>query len=199
MTEHYQLRCRECGRAWGNAPLASCEDCFSPLEVVYELDGVRRSFTPERIAQRPANIWRYAELLPVAPEDRSALPVGFTPLVEASRLGARLGSHSLYVKNDAVCFPTLSFKDRVVAVALAQARAFGFEVVACSSTGNLANAVAAQAVIHGLNAWILDRKSTRLNSSHGYISYAVFCLKKKKRNYAVTYVDKHAITDVCTS
>src|SRR5438128_936461 len=154
MTEHYQLRCRECSRAWGNAPLASCEDCFSPLEVVYELDGVRRSFTPERIAQRPANIWRYAELLPVAPEDRSALPVGFTPLVEASRLGARLGSHSLYVKNDAVCFPTLSFKDRVVAVALAQARAFGFEVVACSSTGNLANAVAAQAVIHGLNAWI---------------------------------------------
>src|SRR3989449_10894466 len=91
-----------------------------PYTTLFRSDAVRRSFTPERIAQRPANIWRYAELLPVAPEDRSALPVGFTPLVEASRLGARLGSHSLYVKNDAVCFPTLSFKDRVVAVALAQ-------------------------------------------------------------------------------
>jgi threonine synthase len=154
MAQPFQLRCRECGREWGNAPQAFCEECFSPLEVTYDLHGARRTFTRERIAARPAAIWRYAELLPVLPEHRPSLPVGFTPLVEAPRLGARIGSQSLYVKNDAVCFPTLSFKDRVVAVALAQATAFGFDVVGCSSTGNLANAVAAQAVRSGLQAWI---------------------------------------------
>jgi len=131
-----------------------CQECFSPLEVTYDLDGVRNSITRERIAYRPANIWRYAELLPVESEPWPALPVGFTPLIEAPRLSARIGSRRLYLKNDAVCFPTLSFKDRVVAVALGQAKAFGFEVVGCSSTGNLANAVAAQAVRNGLQAWI---------------------------------------------
>ncbi len=154
MAQPYQLRCRECGRAWGNAPISICEECFSPLEVVYNLDTLRGSFTRERIAERPANIWRYAELLPVEPEHRAALSVGFTPLIEARRLGAQIGSRRLYVKNDAVCFPTLSFKDRVVVVALARAKAFGFDVVGCSSTGNLANAVAAQAVQNGLQAWV---------------------------------------------
>ncbi len=154
MAQHYELRCRECGRTFGNAPLSFCNGCFSPLEVTYDLDAVRHRFTRERIAQRPANIWRYAELLPAAPEPRSVLAVGFTPLLGAARLGARLGSRKLYIKNDAVCFPTLSFKDRVVGVALEQAKAFGFEVVGCSSTGNLANAVAAQAVRNGLKAWI---------------------------------------------
>ena len=154
MAQPYQLRCRECGRARGNAPTSICEECFSPLEVVYNLDALRGSFTRERIAERPANIWRYAELLPVEPEHRAALSVGFTPLIEARRLGAQIGSRRLYVKNDAVCFPTLSFKDRVVAVALARAKAFGFDVVGCSSTGNLANAVAAQAVQNGLQAWV---------------------------------------------
>ncbi len=154
MAALYHLRCRECGRDWGNSPLAFCDECFSPLEVTYDLNTARRSFTHERIASRPADIWRYAELLPVEPEHRAALSVGFTPLLEAPRLGAWIGSRRLYVKNDAVCFPTLSFKDRVVAVALAKARAFGFEVVGCSSTGNLANAVAAQAVRNGLEAWV---------------------------------------------
>ena len=154
MAELYQLRCRECGRPWGNAPLAFCTECFSPLEVTYDLDAVRGSFTRERIAQRPANIWRYAELLPVPVKHRSELPIGFTPLLEAPRLGRLIGAARLWVKNDAVCFPTLSFKDRVVAVALARAKAFGFDVVSCSSTGNLANAVAAQAVLNGLQAWI---------------------------------------------
>ncbi|HJY87961.1 MAG TPA: threonine synthase [Candidatus Acidoferrales bacterium] len=154
MTLPFQLRCRECGRQWGNAPQAFCEECFSPLEVTYDLDAARRTFTHQHIAERTPTIWRYAELLPVLPEHRPLFPVGFTPLVEAPRLGARIGSESLYIKNDAVCFPTLSFKDRVVAVALAQARAFGFDVVGCSSTGNLANAVAAQAVRCGLQAWI---------------------------------------------
>ena len=154
MAQPYQLRCRECGRAWGNAPISICEECFSPLEVRYDLDTLRGSFTRQRIAERPANIWRYAELLPVEPEHRAAPSVGFTPLIEARRLGSRIGSHCLYVKNDAVCFPTLSFKDRVVAVALARAKAFGFDVVGCSSTGNLANAVAAQAARNGLQAWV---------------------------------------------
>ncbi len=154
MGQDYQLRCRECGRTYENAPISFCDGCFSPLEVAYDLDALRGRFTRERIRERPPNIWRYAELLPVLPERGTSLPVGFTPLVEARRLGPRVGCQNLYVKNDAVCFPTLSFKDRVVAVALARAKAFGFDVVGCSSTGNLANAVAAQAVINGLKAWI---------------------------------------------
>ena len=154
MSSLFQLCCRDCGRALGNGPLVLCEECFSPVEVTYDLNAVRELLTREKIAARPANIWRYAELLPVEPENRSDIPVGFTPLIKAPRLGAQIGSHHLYVKNDAACFPTLSFKDRVVAIALAQAKAFGFEIVGCSSTGNLANAVASQAVRNGLEAWI---------------------------------------------
>ena len=114
------------------------------------------SFSRESIAQRPPNMWRYAELLPLPAGFEPSLPVGFTPLFQAPRLAARLGGHpqNFYIKNDAVCLPTLSFKDRVVAVALSQARAFGFDTVSCSSTGNLANAVAAQAAREGLKAWI---------------------------------------------
>ncbi len=154
MAVHFQLCCRECGRVWGNAPLALCTECFSPLEITYDLDAVRGSFTRQRIAQRPANIWRYQEMLPVLPEHRDGLPVGFTPLIEAPTLAERIGARRLFIKNDAVCFPTLSFKDRVVAVALSVARAFRFDVVSCSSTGNLANAVAAQAARAGMPAWI---------------------------------------------
>ncbi|MGH7667157.1 MAG: threonine synthase [Candidatus Dormibacteria bacterium] len=108
----------------------------------------------DQIERRPLDIWRYAEFLPVAAGFRSDLPVGFTPLLRSSRLGARLGGHDMWLKDDAACFPTLSFKDRVVAVALAQARAFGFGVVGCASTGNLGNAVAAQAARLGLEAWV---------------------------------------------
>jgi threonine synthase len=170
---HYELRCRECGRSWGNQPRSICDECFSPLEITYDYDFVRASlaqgasdkakFIRERIAQRPPNMWRYAELLPLPAGFESRLPVGFTPLLQAPRLAARLAGNkndattaaqNLYLKNDAVCLPTLSFKDRVVAVALAQAQAFGFDTVACSSTGNLANAVAAHAVRLGLKAWI---------------------------------------------
>ncbi len=150
----YELRCRECHKSWGNAPRSICEDCFSPLEVAYDYDALRESFTRERISRRPPNMWRYAELLPLPADFISAVPAGFTPLLEAPRLAHSLGAKSLYVKNDAVCLPTLSFKDRVVAVALAQAREFGFDTVACSSTGNLANSVAAQATRNGLKAWI---------------------------------------------
>ena len=170
---HYELRCRECGRRWGNQPRSICEDCFSPLEITYDYDWIRYllgedSLNPprtirRRISQRPPNMWRYAELLPLPEGFEARLPVGFTPLFQAPRLAKRLAgkgndadtaARNLFIKNDAVCLPTLSFKDRVVAVALAQAQAFGFDTVACSSTGNLANAVAAHAARLGLKAWI---------------------------------------------
>ena len=150
----YELRCRECGKTWGNQPASICDHCFSPLEVTYDYQSVRPLFSRERIAQRPPNMWRYAELLPLPADFCPQLPVGFTPLLEAPNLAKRVGAKRLCIKNDAVCLPTLSFKDRVVAVALANARSFGFDTVACSSTGNLANAVAAQAARQGLKAWI---------------------------------------------
>jgi threonine synthase len=150
----YELRCRECGKSWGNQPRSICDDCFSPLEVSYDYDAIRGSFTHELIAQRSPDMWRYAELLPLPENYQPTVPAGFTPLLKAPRLAQWLGAKNLYLKNDAVCLPTLSFKDRVVAVALAQARNFGFDTVACSSTGNLANAVAAQAARNGFKAWI---------------------------------------------
>ncbi len=151
----YELVCNECGRRYGNRPLSGCPDCLAPLEVVYDLDSARGVFTRDSIARGPASIWRYARLLPVPDGFQPDLPVGFTPLVRALRLGARIAAPNLYLKNDAVCFPSLSFKDRVVSVALANARKFGFETVGCSSTGNLANSVAAQAARLGIKACIL--------------------------------------------
>jgi threonine synthase len=151
---HYELRCRECGKTWGNQPRSICDDCFSPLEVSYDYDAARAEFTREKIAQRPPNMWRYSELLPLPENFQPSLPVGFTPLLSAPQLAREIGARKLFIKNDAVCLPTLSFKDRVVAVALSQARAFGFDTVSCSSTGNLANSVAAQAARNGFKAWI---------------------------------------------
>src|SRR5579859_4128949 len=150
----YELRCRECNKSWGNVPKSICEDCFSPLEVFYDYDSIRADFTREKIAGGPPNIWRYSALLPLPDHYQPTLPVGFTPLIRANGLASAIGAKKLFIKNDAVCLPTLSFKDRVVAVALAQAQAFGFDTVACSSTGNLANAVAAHAARLGLKAWI---------------------------------------------
>src|SRR5580692_10886197 len=151
----YELKCNECGKRFGNIPMSACPDCIAPLEVAYDLEAVRGVFTREAIAAGPANIWRYAALLPIPEGFQPDLPVGFTPLVRAKNLGKRIGASNLYIKNDAVCFPTLSFKDRVVAVALANAQKFGFEIVGCSSTGNLANSVAAQCARLGLKSCIL--------------------------------------------
>lgn len=151
----YELRCNECGKSYGNQPLSACDDCLAPLEVHYNLAEIRERFTRETIAAGPLNIWRYAALLPIPQGFEPDLPVGLTPLVRARNLGKRIGATNLYVKNDAVCFPTLSFKDRVVSVALANAQAFGFTTVGCSSTGNLANSVAAQSARLGLKACIL--------------------------------------------
>jgi len=150
----YELRCRECNKSWGNQPKSICDDCFSPLEVFYDYDSLRSSFTREKISQGPPSMWRYSDLLPLPPHYQPTVPAGFTPLLKAPHLARDLGAKNLYLKNDAVCVPTLSFKDRVVAVALAQARVFGFDTVACSSTGNLANSVAAQAARNGFRSWI---------------------------------------------
>jgi threonine synthase len=150
----YQLRCRECGKTWGNVPRSFCEDCFSPLEVTYDYDALKKTARRENLANRSFNMWRYSELLPL-PEDFSVRnAVGGTPLVASRKLASTWGLKNLYVKNDAVCFPSLSFKDRVVGTALAAARRFGFETVGCSSTGNLANAVAAQAAQQGFDACV---------------------------------------------
>src|ERR1700741_5011092 len=155
MAYAYELRCRECGKRYDNAPLSICDECFSPLEVQCDLEAARNTFTREAIAKGPSSMWRYQALLPVPDDYVPQTPSGFTPLVAAPRLGSRIGARNLYIKNDAVCMPTLSFKDRVVAVALANAQAFGFDTVGCSSTGNLANAVAAHAARLGLKTYIL--------------------------------------------
>jgi len=128
--------------------------CFGPLEVEYDYDVIRKEISRERIMARPADMWRYEELLPLDARPAHSPPVGFTPLVKADRLAKALGVREVWIKNDATCFPTLSFKDRVVAIALAKAVEFGFDNLACASTGNLANAVAAAAAAAGLESHV---------------------------------------------
>jgi threonine synthase len=147
----YALSCRECGEHSPLGPRYVCELCFGPLEVAYELPAVTR----EQIAAGPNSLWRYAPLLPV-PADAAAsrnLAPGFTRLVRADNLARELGIRALHVKDDSGN-PTHSFKDRVVAVALQAARAFGFHTLSCASTGNLANAVAAAATSAGLRSCV---------------------------------------------
>jgi threonine synthase len=165
------LKCRECGTSYKIEPVAICEECFGPLEVDYDYAGVRQELTREVIASRPKTLWRYRELLPLEGDPVVGLETGCTPLVKADRLAKALGVDELYVKNDAVSHPTLSFKDRVVAVALSKAREFGFEAVGCASTGNLANAVAANAAAAGFEAYILipaDLEKSKVIASQIY-------------------------------
>jgi threonine synthase len=154
VTYAIHLKCRDCERTYPLQPLAACEECWAPLEVVYDYGKLWADLRREDIALRPPTMWRYRELLPLAGEPYVGQHTGFTPLVSVPRLAAALGVRELYVKNDSVNHPTLSFKDRVVAVALSKAHEFGFDTVGCSSTGNLANAVAAQAAAGGLKAYI---------------------------------------------
>ena len=154
MADVYELRCRECGKTWGNIPRSFCEDCFSPLEVAYDYDSLKKTARRDALASRAFTMWRYSELLPLPEDFVAANAIGGTPLVAARTLASQWGIRNLYIKNDAVCFPSLSFKDRVVGTALVAARRFGFETVGCSSTGNLANAVAAQAAQQGFRAWV---------------------------------------------
>ena len=154
MSDLYELRCKECGKTWGNAPRSFCEDCFSPLEVVYDYDSLKKVVRRENLAGRAFNMWRYAELLPLPEGFVPPNATGGTPLVASRKLAEHWGVKNLYFKNDAVCFPSLSFKDRVVGTALVAARRFGFQTVGCSSTGNLANAVAAQSAQQGFDACV---------------------------------------------
>jgi threonine synthase len=148
------LKCRECGREYPLAATHVCEFDFGPLEVVYDYDRIRKSLTRAAIEKRPQTMWRYRDLLPIAGEPTVGVQVGFTPLVKADRLAKRLGIRELWIKNDTVNYPTLSFKDRVVSVALSRACELGFKVVACASTGNLANSVAANAASAGLTSFV---------------------------------------------
>jgi threonine synthase len=154
MTEAYFLRCRECGKQYSNRPQSFCEECFAPLEVSYDYEKLRNTVSRNALFTRPFNMWRYSELLPLPLGFRSSLSIGGTPLVRTQNLATKWGVRNLFVKNDAVCFPSLSFKDRVVATALAAAKRFGFKTVGCSSTGNLANAVAAQTAQQGIDACV---------------------------------------------
>jgi len=148
------LKCRECGREYPLTATHVCEFDFGPLEVVYDYDQIKTSLTREALQSRPKSMWRFRELLPVANDPTVGLQVGGTPLVKADRLAKRLGIRELWVKNDTVNYPSLSFKDRVVSVALSRAKELGFTTVACASTGNLANSVAANAASAGLKAYV---------------------------------------------
>lgn len=149
------LRCRECGEAYDLGAKHVCEDvCFGPLEVAYDYDRIRQQVSRESIAAGPKSIWRYKPFLPVVTDTPIDVGTGMTPLLQANRLARRLGLKSLYIKNDAVNMPTLSFKDRVVSIALTRAQELGFTTVSCASTGNLANSTAAIAAHAGLDCCV---------------------------------------------
>ncbi len=148
------LRCRECHREYPLDPIYVCDFCFGPLEVVYDYDAMRETVSRERIEAGPASMWRYADLLPCDADNAVDIQAGFTPLIKANRLGKELGIDELYLKNDCAN-PTWSFKDRVVTVAATKAKEFGFDTLACASTGNLANSVAAHAASAGLDAVVV--------------------------------------------
>ncbi len=153
MTFSRALRCRECGREYELKPIFSCEYCFGPLEVAYDYDGIHAAISRDSIERGPKTLWRYAELLPCDPAYKVDLGDGYTPLIKADRLAKAIGLDTLWVKNDTVN-PTWSFKDRVVSVAIAKAREFGFSAIACASTGNLANSVSAHAAAAGMDCFV---------------------------------------------
>ncbi len=148
------LKCRECGREYPVDPIYVCEFCFGPLEVIYDYKKIKKILKRKTIEKREGNLWRYKELLPIDGEPQVGLNSGFTPLVRADNLASALGVRELYVKDDTVAHPTLSFKDRVVAVALTKAKEFGFDTVACASTGNLAHSVSAHGAKAGFKCFV---------------------------------------------
>ncbi len=166
------LRCRECGREYPKEPLYVCEYCFGSLEVTYDYGKIKAALTKEIIEARPKNLWRYRELLPIDGKPTDGLSSGFTPLIAANNLAEALGVKELYLKDDSVCHPTLSFKDRVVAVALSRAKEFGYDTVACASTGNLANSVASQATTASLKSFIFIPADLEKGKVIGTLIYA---------------------------
>jgi threonine synthase len=147
------LFCKECGREYPVQPLNVCDFCFGPLEVTYDYDAISTVISREKIAQGPHNMWRYHDLLPVDVDNAVDINAGLTPLIKAKNLAKYLGLDELYIKNDSVN-PSFSFKDRVVAIASTKALEFGFDTLACASTGNLAGSVAAHAARAGMRAFV---------------------------------------------
>jgi threonine synthase len=154
MAKIRSLVCRECGSEYPAKAIHVCELCFGPLEVKYNYDEIKQTISRRSIEAGPKSMWRYMDLLPVEGPQIVGPHAGLTPMVRAKNLGAYLGLDELYIKNDTVNHPTLSFKDRVVAVALTRARELGFETVACASTGNLANSVAAHAAASSMQCYV---------------------------------------------
>jgi threonine synthase len=149
------LKCRECGRLYPKQAIHVCDFDFGPLEAAYDYEAIKAAISRDILRARKRRMWRYRELLPIDGEPTIGQQVGFTPLVRADRLAKKLGIRTLWIKNDTVNYPTLSFKDRVVSVALNRAKELGFKTVACASTGNLANSVAANAAGAGLKSYVL--------------------------------------------
>ncbi len=167
------LKCRECGRDYPKEPKHVCAYCFGPLEVDYDYDKIKSVLTRKVIESRGPNIWRYRELLPLDGDPVVGHHVGFTPLVKAENLGKLLGAPNLYIKNDSVNHPTFSFKDRVVAVALSKAKEFGFDTVACATTGNLGNSVAAHAVQGNFKSYIFMPATIEQTKIIGTLIYGI--------------------------
>lgn len=173
------LKCRLCGKTYPVEPLNFCTEDFGPLEVDYDYDAIAGALRGVDFRSRPNSMWRYRELLPIDGEPTVGRQVGGTPLIKADNLARELGVKTLWVKNDAVNFPTLSFKDRVVSVALSKAREFGFKTVGCASTGNLANSVAANAAAAGLESYIFvpsDLERTKILGTSIY-GAKVICVR----------------------
>lgn len=176
------LKCRECKREYKKEPNHVCEYCFGPLEVVYDYDLIKKEMTRDVILSREKNMWRYKELIPLDGDPTVNTSAGYTPLVKAPNLGAKLGLNNLYIKNDSVNYPTLSFKDRVVATAISKAKEFGFDTVACASTGNLANSVAAHAALAKMKSYIFIPADLEEGKVLGTLIYNP-CLIRIKGNY----------------
>ena len=166
------LKCKECGTEYEAKAIHVCEECFGPLEVAYDYSQIRRTVTRESIQAGPNSIWRYRAFLPVETDTPIDVGTGMTPLLQANRLARRLGLKRLYIKNDAVNMPTLSFKDRVVSVALTRARELGFTTVSCASTGNLANSTAAIAAHAGLDCCVFIPSDLEAGKVLGTLIYS---------------------------
>jgi threonine synthase len=176
------LKCKECHTEYPLEAIHVCELCFGPLEVKYDYDVLKAFVTRETIQAGPHSIWRYRDFLPVATDKYIDVGTGMTPLLRSHRLARRLGLKKLYIKNDAINMPTLSFKDRVVSVALSRARELGFSTVSCASTGNLANSTAAIAAYAGLECYVFIPADLEAGKILGSLIYSP-TLMAVKGNY----------------
>jgi threonine synthase len=176
------LQCKECHREYPKSAVYVCEYCFGPLEVGYDYDAIMGKMTRSVIESRPRNLWRYRELLPIDGEPQVGLYSGYTPLIRADNLARELGVRELWIKNDGVNAPTLSYKDRVVPVAITKAIELGFDTVGCASTGNLANSVSAHGAKAGLKRYIFIPAGLEVGKVLGSLIYQP-CLVAVEGNY----------------